>query len=100
MLLLTAQPPAYRSPIVADILTGEGWRNHADEQPLTPDGTGWLTGELFGRLDFLHLTERHTLTHRAPLTATGRAAATSALRHRAHAPRNHTPDSTSTRSRR
>jgi hypothetical protein len=89
MLLLTDQPPAYRSPIVADILTGEGWRNHADGQPLTTDDTGWLTGELFGRLDFLHLTERHTLTHRSPLTATGRAAAISALRHRAHAPRNH-----------
>ena len=89
MLLLTGQPPAYRSPIVADILTGEGWRNHDDGQPLTPDGTGWLTGELFGRLEFLRLTERHHLSHRSPLTPTGRAAATTALRRRAHAPRNH-----------
>jgi hypothetical protein len=89
MLLLTGQPPAYRSPVVADILSGEGWRNQDDGQPLTPDGTGWLTGELFGRMESLQLTDGHHLTHRSPLNTAGRAAAITALRCRAHAPRNH-----------
>ena len=40
MLLLTDQPPAYGSPVVADILTGEGWRTRtaARSPPATPAG--------------------------------------------------------------
>lgn len=85
MLLVTGPPPRYDSPAVADALTGEGWA--ADAGPLTRDGTGWLTGPLFGRLDFLGLQGKPTLTGRSPLTPAGHAAALNALRHRAHAPR-------------
>ena len=45
MLLVTDQAPAYGSPVIADILTGEGWRTE-DGGPLTADGTGWLTGDV------------------------------------------------------
>jgi hypothetical protein len=86
MLLLTDRPPAYGSPVIADILTGEGWRTE-DGGPLTASGTGWMTGEVHGRLDFLQLTEKPTLTARSPLTAAGRAAAITALRQHAHRPR-------------
>ena len=86
LVLLTRPPPAYRSPAVADILTSEGWRTGSGE-PLTADRTGWLTGPAYGRLDFLHLTGKATLTHHAPLTDIGRAAATTALRQQAHQPR-------------
>jgi hypothetical protein len=88
MLLLTDRPPSYGSPVVADILTGEGWRTE-DGGPLTARGTGWMTGEVHGRLDFLHLTEKPSLTARPALTPTGRAAAITALRQHAHRPRNH-----------
>ena len=87
MLLLTDQPPSYGSPVVADILTGEGWRTQ-DGGPLTAGGTGWMTGEVHGRLDFLHLTDKPNLTTRSALTPTGRAAAITALRQHAHQPRN------------
>jgi hypothetical protein len=86
MLLLTDRPPSYGSPVVADILTGEGWRTK-DGGPLTARGTGWMTGEVHGRLDFLHLTEKPNLTTRAALTPTGRTAAITALRQHAHQPR-------------
>jgi hypothetical protein len=86
MLLLTGPPPRYRSPAVADALTGEGWTLSGGD-PLTADGTGWLTGPLFGRLDFLQLQDKPSLTSRSPLTIAGHAAALGALRHRAHAPR-------------
>ena len=86
LLLLTNQPPGYGSPAVADILTGEGWRTEGGG-PLTARGTGWLTGEVHGRLDFLHLTEKPTLTTRSGLTPTGRTAALTALRQHAHQPR-------------
>jgi hypothetical protein len=46
-----------------------------------------MTGEVHGRLDFLRLTEKPTLTARSPLTAAGRAAAITALRQHAHRPR-------------
>lgn len=84
----TGQPPAYGTPAVADILTGEGWRTSSGA-PLTPHGTGWLTGPVHGRLDFLRLTGKATPSHHAPLTGTGRAAATTALRQHANQPRNH-----------
>jgi hypothetical protein len=87
MLLVTGPPPRYDSPTVADALTGEGWTT--DAGPLTRDRTGWLTGPLFGRLDFLGLQDKPTLTGRSPLTPAGHAAALNALRHRAHAPRQH-----------
>jgi hypothetical protein len=87
MLLVTGPPPRYDSPTVADALTGEGWTT--DAGPLTRDCTGWLTGPLFGRLDFLGLQDKPTLTGRSPLTPAGHAAALKALRHRAHAPRQH-----------
>lgn len=87
MLLLTDQIPTYGSPVVADILTGEGWRTE-DGDPLTARGAGWLTGEVHGRLDFLKLTEKATLTTHSALTPTGRTAAITALRHRAYEPRN------------
>jgi hypothetical protein len=86
MLLLTDRPPAYGSPVVADILTGEGWRTE-DGGPLTAGGTGWMTGEVDGRLDFLQLTGKPTLTARSALTPTGRTAAITALRRHAHRPR-------------
>ena len=82
---MTGPPPRYDSPAVADALNGEGWTT--DRGPLTPRDTGWLTGRLFGRLDFLDLQDRPGLTSRSPLTPTGRAAALGALRQRAHAPR-------------
>jgi hypothetical protein len=88
MLLITGPPPTYDSPAaVADALTGEGWTT--DGGPLTRDRTGWLTGPLFGRLHFLGLQGKATLAGRAPLTPAGHAAALNALRHRAHAPRQH-----------
>jgi hypothetical protein len=86
MLLLTDQPPSYGSPVIADILTGEGWRTE-DGGPLTERGTGWMTGTVTGRLDFLRLTEKPTVTTRSALTPTGRAAAIIALRRHAHQPR-------------
>ncbi len=86
MLLLTDRPPSYGSPVVADILTGEGWRTE-DGGPLTAGGTGWMTGEVYGRLDFLQLTGKPTLTARSALTPTGRTAAITALRRHAHRPR-------------
>lgn len=86
MLLLTDRPTHYGSPVIADILTGEGWRTE-DGSPLTARGTGWMTGEVGGRLDFLHLTEKPTLTMRSALTPTGRTAAITALRRHAHRPR-------------
>jgi hypothetical protein len=89
MLLLIDQPPSYGSPVIADILTSEGWRTQ-DGGPLTGSGTGWLTGEVHGRLDFLHLTDRPHLATRPALTPTGRAAAITALRHHAQQPRNRT----------
>jgi len=46
-----------------------------------------MTGEVHGRLDFLHLTEKPNLTTRAALTPTGRTAAITALRQHAHQPR-------------
>lgn len=88
MLHLTGPPPAYRSPAVADILTGEGWRSTGGD-PLTADAAGWLTGTVHGRLHFLDLTGRPTLTHHPALTDTGRAAAITALRQHAHRPRQH-----------
>ena len=87
MLLLTDQPPSYGSPVIADILTGEGWRTQ-DGGPLTADGTGWITGEVHGRLDFLHLTGKPNLATRSALTPTGRAAAITALRQHTQQPRN------------
>ena len=87
MLLLTDRPPSYGSPVVADILTSEGWRSE-DGGPLTAPGTGWMTGEVHGRLDFLHLTDKPHLATRPALTPTGRAAAITALRHHAQQPRN------------
>ena len=87
MLLVTNQAPAYGSPVIADILTGEGWRT-AGGGPLTADGTGWLTGTMTGRLESLNLTERPNLTTRSALTSTGRIAAINALRQLAHQPRN------------
>jgi hypothetical protein len=86
MLLLTGPPQGYRSTAVADALTGEGWRTQ-DGGPLTPDGTGHLTGQVYGRLESLHLTGKPTLTTRSELTPTGRTAANTALRHHAHRPR-------------
>jgi hypothetical protein len=56
MLLLTGRPPSWGYPVVADILTGEGWRTE-DGGPLTDRNAGWMTGEVYGRLDFLQLTE-------------------------------------------
>lgn len=86
MRLLTGPPPRYDDPpVVADALNGEGWST--DEGPLSRDYTGWLTGPLFGRLDFLGLQGKPSLTGRSPLTPTGRAAAVHALRHRSQAPR-------------
>ena len=87
MLLLIDQPPSYGSPVIADILTGEGWRTQ-DGGPLTADGTGWITGEVHGRLDFLHLTGKPNLATRSALTPTGRAAAITALRQHTQQPRN------------
>ena len=88
MRLLTGPPPRYDDPpVVADALGGEGWTT--DDGPLTRDYTGWLTGPLFGRLDFLGLQGKPSLTGRSPLTPTGQAAAVHALRHRAQAPRQH-----------
>ena len=87
MLLLTDRPPSYGSPVVADILTGEGWRTE-DGGPLTARGTGWMTGEVHGRLDFLHLTDKPNLATRSALTPTGRAAAITALRQHTQQPRN------------
>ena len=86
MLLLTGPPPAYGSPAIADALTGEGWRTE-DGGPLTANGTGWLTGEVHGRLEFLHLTDKPTLSSRSALTSSGRIAAITALRQQAHQPR-------------
>jgi hypothetical protein len=88
MRLLTGPPPRYDDPpVVADALGGEGWTT--DDGPLTRDYTGWLTGPLFGRLDFLGLQGKPSLTGRSPLTPTGQVAAVHALRHRAQAPRQH-----------
>ena len=86
MLLLTDRPQSWGSPVVADNLTGEGWRTD-DGGPLTARNAGWMTGEVYGRLDFLHLTEKPTLTTRSALTPTGRSAALTALRQHAHRPR-------------
>ena len=46
-----------------------------------------MTGEVYGRLESLHLTGKPTLTSRSDLTPTGRTAAITALRHHAHQPR-------------
>jgi hypothetical protein len=59
---------SWGSPVVADIITGEGWGTD-DGGPLTDRNAGWMTGEVYGRLDFLHPTEKPTLTTRSALTA-------------------------------
>ena len=86
MLLVTGQAPAYGSPVIADILTGEGWST--DDGPVTARAAWWLAGEVGGRLDFLHLVEKRNLSTATRLTPTGRVAAITALRQRAHQPRN------------
>ena len=74
MLLVTGKSPAYGSPVVADILTGEGWSTEG--------------GPVTGRLYFLHLVEKRNLSAETRLTPTGRVAAITALRQHAHQPRN------------
>jgi hypothetical protein len=86
MLLITDQSPAYGSPVLADILTGEGWST--DDGPVTPRQAWWMAGEVNGRLTFLHLVEKRNLTTQTRLTPAGRDAAITALRQHAHQPRN------------
>ena len=86
MLLVTGTSPAYGSPVLADILTGEGWST--DSGPVTPREAWWMAGEVNGRLNFLHLAEKRNLTTQTRLTPTGRVAAITALRRHAHQPRN------------
>jgi hypothetical protein len=50
------------------------WRTEND-QPLTPRGPSWLTGEVTGRVGFLNLTQKRNLTTQTRLTPTGRTAA-------------------------
>ena len=61
----------------------------AEDAARTPArGTGWMTGEGYGRLDLLQPHEKSNLTARTALTSTGTAAITTLRQHAlAHQPR-------------
>ncbi|MCK2245416.1 MULTISPECIES: hypothetical protein [unclassified Crossiella] len=90
LLMLTGHRPGYdqRNRQIADALTGEGWRSQSTGGPIEPGQTGWLLGELARRLDLLRLTEQRRPGDAQTLTTGGAAAAYTALRHHALAPRN------------
>jgi hypothetical protein len=94
MLLLTEDNLDYRdlNTAVAQALAGEGWRQRHTSQPITGDQTATLLASLRRRLQLLGLTHRERFGEPTRLTATGRAAAHTALRARGLRPRQHPLD--------
>lgn len=94
MLLLNDDNLDYRdlNTAVARALAGEGWRQRPAGQPVTRNQAATLLGSLRRRLHLLGLTVQERFGEPIRLTATGRAAAHTALRARALRPRQHPLD--------
>lgn len=89
MLLLTEGPLDYRAlnTGVAQALADEGWHAHHTGEPIGPDQTGTLLGDLRRRLDLLDLADEERIVGPMRLNDAGRNAAHAALRARALRPR-------------
>ncbi|MCM4084947.1 hypothetical protein [Paractinoplanes hotanensis] len=89
LLMLSGQDHDYRAldTAVAHALAEQGWRDQHTGQPVTPDQTGRLLGDLRRQLRLLDLTTSPRFDEPLRLTDAGRLAAHAALRARALRPR-------------